>query len=42
VPNRIANAYILRGLARFSKREYDKAVADFTKAVALDPNCALA
>ena len=30
--------YIVRGEAYMDKGEYDQAIADYTKAIALDPN----
>ena len=32
-----AEAFRDRGLARLSSKEYDKAIADFTEAIRLDP-----
>lgn len=35
-----AVAYFRRGLAYYERGEYDRAIADYTKAIALDPNLA--
>src|SRR5262245_20809177 len=40
-PN-LANAYRNRGVAHAQRSEYDQAIADFNKAIALDPNYATA
>ena len=34
---RDASAYAKRGQERFAKRDYDKAIADFTEAIRLEP-----
>ena len=37
-PNYIAGAYEARGLAHHKKRDYDRAIADFDKAIELNPD----
>ena len=37
-PNYIAGAYEARGLAHHKKRDYDRAIADFDKAIELSPD----
>jgi Flp pilus assembly protein TadD len=37
-----ARAYICRGLAYADRGDYDRAIADYSQAIKLDPNYALA
>ncbi len=42
MPTKLAEAYCSRGIAYAKKREYDQAIADYDKAIDLDPKNAKA